>query len=103
MILLLALLGVGAWALSLRSDNEDKDSTIASQEQQLQEQQGAAENAQDAASGFAEDVQQTLSGLGDQLDEIQGAAVETQEDVADRDRSGRGGGRRRARQGRDRR
>jgi len=33
-ILLLALLGVGAWALSLCSDNEDNDATIASQEEQ---------------------------------------------------------------------
>ena len=80
-ILLLALVGVGAWALSVRSDNEDKEATIASQEQQLQEQQGAADDVRDAASGVADDVQQTLSGLGDQLDEIQGTADQTQEDA----------------------
>lgn len=80
-ILLLALIGVGAWALSLRSDNDDKDATIASQEQQLAKQQGAADDARDAASGFADDVQQTLSGLSDQLDAIQGTADQTQEDA----------------------
>ena len=80
-VLLLALIGVGAWALSLRADNDDKEATIASQEQQLQEQQGAADDARDAASGFADDVQQTLSGLGDQLDEIQGAADQTEEEA----------------------
>src|SRR5918995_6599315 len=78
-ILVLALLGVGAWALSLRADNDDKDAKIASQEQQLEEQQGVADNVQQAASGFADDVRNTLSGLGDQLDEIEGTADQTQE------------------------
>ena len=80
-ILLLALIGVGAWALSLRADNDDKDDTIASQEQQLQQQQGAADSARETATGFADNVQQTLSGLGDQLDEIQGTADKTEEDA----------------------
>jgi DNA repair exonuclease SbcCD ATPase subunit len=80
-ILLLALLGVGAWALSLRSDNEDKDATIASQEQQLDEQQGVADQAREAASDVAGNVQQALSGLGDQIDEIQGSTEQTQEDA----------------------
>jgi hypothetical protein len=31
-VLLLAVVGLGAWALSLRSENEDKDATIAAQQ-----------------------------------------------------------------------
>ena len=34
-VLLVAVAGVGAWALSLRSDLDDKDAQIASQQQQL--------------------------------------------------------------------
>ena len=80
-LLLLGLIGVGAWALSLRSDNEDKDSTIASQQQQLDEQQGAADQAQEAVGDAAGKLQQALSGLGDQLDQLQGTADQTQEDT----------------------
>ena len=77
----LVAIGLGAWALSLRSDNEDKDATIASQQQQLEEQQGVAGQLEEAASGFAEDTRQELSGLGDQLDDIQGTAAATQEET----------------------
>jgi DNA repair exonuclease SbcCD ATPase subunit len=80
-VLLLAVVALGAWALSLRSDNEDKDETISAQQQQLEEQQELAGGLREAASGVADDVQQALSGLGDQLDEIQGSATAAQEDA----------------------
>ncbi len=80
--LVIALVGVGAWALSLRSDVEDRDATIAAQQQQIEEeQQGVAADVREAAEGFADDARQTLSGLGAQLDEIQAGAELTQQDA----------------------
>ena len=77
-VLLVAVVGVGAWALSLRSDVDDKDAQIASQQQQLEKGQGVAGDVQEAASGFADDTQQALSELGDQLDQAQSDAAATQ-------------------------
>jgi hypothetical protein len=74
-------IGLGAWALSLRSDNDDKDAQIADQQQQLEEQQGVAGQVRETARGVTEDAQQALSELGAQLDDIQRAAETTQEDT----------------------
>ena len=82
-VLLLVAIGLAAWALSLRSDNQDKDARIAAQEQQLAEQQGVAGDLREAAGNAAQDVQEALSGLGDQLDQIEGTANATQQDVQD--------------------
>lgn len=76
-----AAIGLGAWALSLRSDSEDKDTQIAAQQQQIEEQQGVAGQLRETASGLAEDTQQALSDLGDQLDDIEGIADATQQDA----------------------
>ena len=81
LVFAVAAVGLGAWAISLRSDNDDKDAQIAEQQQQLEEQQGVGEQLREAASGVAEDTQQALSDLGAQLDEIQGTAEATQEDT----------------------
>jgi len=80
-VLLVAVVGVGAWALSLRSDVDDKDAQIASQQQQLEEQQGVAAQVEEAASGFTEGAQQAFSDLGDQLDQVQTEAAATQEET----------------------
>jgi chromosome segregation ATPase len=80
-VLLVALVGIGAYALSLRSDVEDKDAQIASQQQQLSEQQGVADDVRDAAASVGDDAQQALAQLGDELDEIQSQAEATQEDT----------------------
>jgi uncharacterized phage infection (PIP) family protein YhgE len=81
-VLLVAVVGVGAYALSLRSDVDDKDAQIASQQQQIeQQQQGVADDVQDAAARLTEDAQQALGALGDQLDEIQSNAEATQEET----------------------
>jgi uncharacterized membrane protein YdfJ with MMPL/SSD domain len=77
----IAAIGLGAWALSLRSDNEDKDAQIAAQQKQLDEREGVAGQVREAASGIAEDAQQAMRELGDQLDEIQGTATATQEEA----------------------
>ena len=82
-VLLLAAIGLGAWALSVRADNQDKDAKIAAQEQQLAEQQGVTGDLREAAGNAAQDVQDALSGLGDQLDQIEGTANATQQDVQD--------------------
>jgi chromosome segregation ATPase len=78
-VLLVAVVGVGAYALSLRSDVEDKDAQIAAQEKQLAEQQGVADDVQDAAAGLADDAQQAFGQLGEQLDEIESDAAASQE------------------------
>lgn len=80
-VLLVAVVGLGAYALSLRSDVDDKDAKIADQQQQLEQQQGVADDVQDAAAGLAEDAQQALGQLGDQLDELQSQAETTQEET----------------------
>jgi chromosome segregation ATPase len=80
-VLLVALVGVGAWALSLRSDVDDKDAQIAAQEQELAEQQGVASQVEEAAAGLAEDAQQAFSDLGDELDQAQADAAATQEET----------------------
>ena len=80
-VLLVAVVGVGAYALSLRSDVDDKDAKIAAQQQQLEEQQGVADDVQDAAAGLAEDAQQAFGELGDQIDEIESQAEATQEET----------------------
>ena len=82
-VLLLAAIGLGAWALSLRADNQDKADTIAAQEKQLAQQQGVAGDLREAAGQATQDVQDALSGLGDQLDQVEGTADETQQDVQD--------------------
>ena len=76
-----AAVGLGAWALSLRSDSEDKDTQIAAQQQQIEKQEGVAGQLRETASGIAENTQQALSDLGDQLDEIQGIAESTEQDA----------------------
>jgi len=75
----LAAVGLGVWAFTLQSDNDDKDAKIASQQQQLEQQQDAAGQVREAASGVAGDLQQSLAELGQQIDQIEGAAAETQE------------------------
>ena len=80
-VLLLAVVGLGAYAVSLRSDIEDKDAQIAAQQQQLEEQQGIAGNVRDAAATLSEDAQQAFGQLGDQLEEIQGQAETTKADA----------------------
>ena len=80
-VLLVAVVGIGAYALSLRSDVDDKDAQIASQQQQLEQQQGVADDVQDAAAGLAEDAQQALGQLGEQIDQLQSEAEATQEET----------------------
>lgn len=80
-VLLVAVLGVGAYALSLRSDIDDKDAQIAAQQQQLDEQQGVADDVQDAAASLAEDAQQAFGELGEQIDQIQSQAETTQQET----------------------
>jgi chromosome segregation ATPase len=80
-VLLVAVVGLGAYALSLRSDAEDKDAQIASQQQQLEEQQGVADDVQDAAASVAEEAQQAFGELGDQIDELSAEAEATQEET----------------------
>ena len=74
-----AAIGLGIWAFTLRSDVEDKDSQIAAQQQQIEEQGDAAGQVREAASGFTEDVEQNIAALQDQLEQVQGAADATQE------------------------
>jgi chromosome segregation ATPase len=80
-VLVLAVVGLGVYALSLRSDIDDKDAQIASQQQQLEEQEGVADDVQDAAAGLAEDAQQALGELGDRIDEIESQAAASQEET----------------------
>ena len=80
-VLLVAVVGLGAYAYSLRSDVDDKDAQIAEQQQQLEEQQGVADDVQDAAASLAEDAQQAFGELGDQIDEIEAQAEATQEET----------------------
>ncbi len=80
-VLLVAVVGLGAWALSLRSDVDDKDAQIAAQQQQLEEQKGVADNVQDAAASLTADAQQAFDALGQQIDELEGAAAATQEET----------------------
>ena len=75
----LAAIGLGIWAFTLQSDVDDKDAQIAAQRQQLEQQQDAAGQLQQAAGGLAEDLQQGMSALGDELDQLQGAADASQE------------------------
>jgi chromosome segregation ATPase len=80
-VLLVAVVGIGAYALSLRSDVEDKDAQIASQQQQLEEQQGVADDVRDAAASLGDDARQAFAQLGDQIDELQSQADATQQDT----------------------
>jgi chromosome segregation ATPase len=80
-VLVVAVIGLGVYAVSLRSDVDDKDAQIASQQQQLEEQQGVADDVQDAAAGLAEDAQQALGELGDRIDEIESQAAASQEET----------------------
>jgi len=78
----IAAIGLGAWALSLKSDNDDKDAQIAAAQKQLDaQQQSVAGKLKEAASGIAGDTQQALQDLGTQLDQVQGTATATQQDV----------------------
>jgi hypothetical protein len=72
-------IGLGAWALSLRSDVDEKDAKIAAQQQQLEEQKGIADEVREATGGIAQNVQQAMRDLADQLDEVQGTTAATQE------------------------
>src|ERR687894_786534 len=72
--LAIVAIGLAAWGLSMRSDTQEKDDQLAAQQQQLDEQQGAAGDLREAAGGIAEDAQRALNDLGDQVDEIQGTA-----------------------------
>jgi uncharacterized protein YoxC len=78
-VLAVAAVGLGAWALSLRSDVDDKDAEIAAQQQQLEKQKGVANDIREAAGGIAQDVQQAMRALADQLQQVQGTTAATQE------------------------
>lgn len=78
-VLAVAAVGLGVWALSLRSDVDDKDAEIAAQQQQLEEQKGVAEDLQKAAGGIAQNVQQATRDLAKQLEEVQGTTAATQQ------------------------
>ena len=80
-VLLVAVVGIGAYALSLRSDVDDKDAQIVAQQQELSEQQGVADDVRDAAASLGDDAQQAFAQLGDQIDEIESQAAATQEDT----------------------
>jgi hypothetical protein len=80
-VLAVAVVGLGAYAISLRSDVEDKDAQIASQQRQLDEQQGVADDVQDAAANLAGNAQEAFGQLGEQLDQIQSAATASQEET----------------------
>ena len=80
-VLVAAVIGLGVYAISLRSDIDDKDAKIASQQQQLEQQQGVADDVQDAAASLGEDAQQAFSRLGAEIDKIQSQAKATQEDT----------------------
>jgi chromosome segregation ATPase len=77
----LAAVGLGVWAFSLRSDNQDKDDQIAAQQQQLENAQGVGAQVREAASQLGDDARQALSQLGDQIDQIEGTAQATQADI----------------------
>jgi DNA repair exonuclease SbcCD ATPase subunit len=74
-----AAVGLGAWALSLRSDVKDKDAEIAAQQQQLEKQKGIADDVRKATSEIAQKAQQAVRDLADQLAQIQGTTTATQE------------------------
>jgi chromosome segregation ATPase len=78
-VLAVAAVGLGAWALSLRSDVDDKDAEIAAQQQQLEKQKGVAEDVREAAGGIAQNIQQAMGDLADQLKEVQGTTAATQQ------------------------
>ena len=78
-VLAVAAVGLGAWALSLRSDIDDKDAKIAAQQQQLEKQKGIADDVRKATSEIAQKAQQAVRDLADQLDQIQGTTTATQE------------------------
>lgn len=80
-VLVVAVVGLGVYVFSLRSDVDDKDAQIASQQQQLEEQQGVADDVEDAAASLAEDAQQALGELGDRIDEIESQAAASQEET----------------------
>lgn len=80
-VLLVAVVGLGAYALSLRSDVDDKDAQIAAQQKQLDQQQNVAGNVQDAAASLTADAQQAFDQLGQQIDELEGAAAAGQEET----------------------
>jgi DNA repair exonuclease SbcCD ATPase subunit len=80
-VLAVVAVGLGAWALSLRSDVDDKDAEIAAQQQQLEQQKGVANDIPKAAGGIAQDVQQAMRDLAHQLEEIQGTTTATQEQM----------------------
>jgi chromosome segregation ATPase len=77
-VLLLAVVGLGFYVVSLRSDLDDKDAQIAAQQRELEAQQGVAGQVQEAASGLADDTQEAFSALGDELERIQSEAAATQ-------------------------
>jgi chromosome segregation ATPase len=80
-VLLVAVAGLGAYALSLRSDVEDKDAQIAAQEQELEEQEGVAAQVRGAAEDLGDDARQALAELGDQIDDIESQANASQEET----------------------
>jgi ElaB/YqjD/DUF883 family membrane-anchored ribosome-binding protein len=80
----LAAVGLGVWAFSLRSDNEDKDDQIAQQQEQLENAQGVGAQVREAASQLGDDARQALSQLGDQLKgTAQSTQAEIEQEIAD--------------------
>jgi hypothetical protein len=75
-----AAIGLGAWAFSLNSDVDDKDAQIAAQQDQLNDQQGLADRAREAAGNLGGGLQAAFADLGKEIDELQGAAAASQEE-----------------------
>ena len=75
-----AAVGLGAWAFSLNSDVDDKNAQIAAQQDQLNDQQGLADRAREAAGNLSGGVQAAFAELGKEIDELQGAAAASEEE-----------------------
>jgi chromosome segregation ATPase len=77
-VLAATTIGLGALALSLRSDIQDKDAQIAAQQKKLDEQKDLVGQVREAAGGFADEARQALGRLGAELEQLQGAAAVSQ-------------------------
>jgi chromosome segregation ATPase len=76
-------IGLGVWAFSLRSDNQDKDAKITTQEQQIEQAKGLGGQVKAAASSAGDSIQQALKDMGAQLDEVQGQTEKTAQESQD--------------------
>jgi chromosome segregation ATPase len=80
-VLAVVVVGLGIWAFSLNSSNQDKEDTISTQQKQIDEAKGIGGQVKEAVASAGDTIQKSLKDMSAQLDQVAGESQQTQEET----------------------